>query len=118
MRDRQGPSHSGREETEPMPSFDRGTRGPIAGIARALNLGLALCVSFAASATAAAPNWLEPADLSKPGRDASNPEVAMDSAENTVAIWEREDPLHPGINLQLSTRAPGGTFTAPIALAL
>jgi hypothetical protein len=101
-----------------MPNFDRGTRAPKAGPARALVLGLALCVSSAASASAAAPNWLEPADLSKPGRNASNPEVAMDSAGNTVAIWEREDPLHPGINLQLSTRAAGGTFTAPIDLAL
>jgi hypothetical protein len=101
-----------------MESFDRGTRRPKAGLARALVLGLALCVSSAASASAAAPNWLDPADFSKPGRNASNPEVAMDSAGNTVALWEREDPLHPGINLQLSTRAAGGSFTTPIDLAL
>lgn len=100
-----------------MPNFDRGTRGPKAGLACALVLGVALCVSSAAAASAA-PNWLEPADFSKPGRNASNPEVAMDGAGNTVAIWEREDPLHPGINLQLSTRAAGGTFTTPIDLAL
>ena len=101
-----------------MPSFDRETRGPRAGLARALLLALALCVPLAASASAAAPNWLEPADLSKPGRDASNPAVAMDAAGNTIAIWERQSTLDPSLNLQISTRSAGGTFTAPVDLAL
>jgi PKD repeat protein len=96
-----------------MPSFDRGTRVPKAGLARALVLALALCVTTAASASAAAPNWLEPADLSKPGRNASNPQVAMDSAGNTVAIWEREMAT-PGVNLQISSRPAGGAFTDPV----
>src|SRR6186713_3236299 len=101
-----------------MSSFDRGRRGPEAGLARALVLGLAFCVSFAASASASAPNWLEAADLSNAGRNAGNPQVAMDAAGNTVAIWERESPLDSSHNIQVSTRAVGGAFTAPVDLVL
>ena len=81
-------------------------------------LALALCMLLAGPASAAAPNWLEPADLSKPGRNASNPAVAMDAAGNTVAIWERQSTVDPSFNLQISTRAAGGTFTAPVDFAL
>jgi hypothetical protein len=101
-----------------MPSFDRETRGLKAGLARALLLTLALCMLLAASASAAAPNWLEPADLSKGGRNASNPAVAMDGAGNTVAIWERQSTVDPSFNLQMSTRAVGGSFTAPVDFVL
>lgn len=99
-----------------MPSFDRETRWPSAGLARALVIGLALCVSSAASASAAAPNWLGPADLSKPGRDASNPQVAMDAAGNTLALWERQSTVDPSFNTQMSSRDAGGAFTAPVDL--
>jgi PKD repeat protein len=88
----------------------------MSGPVRALVLGLALCVSFAASASAAAPNWLDPADLSKPGRNASNPQVAMDAAGDTLAIWERQSTLDPSFNTQMSSRAAGGAFTAPVDL--
>jgi hypothetical protein len=69
-----------------------------------------LLLLFAAPASAA-PGWLNPADLSKPGRDASNPVVGMDSAGNTIAMWERQSPSDPSINLQISTRVPGAGFT-------
>ena len=101
-----------------MPSFDRETRGPKAGLVRALVLTLALSMLLAASASAAAPNWLEPADLSKAGRDASNPAIAMDSAGNTIAIWERQSTVDPSFNLQISSRSAGGTFTAPVDFSL
>lgn len=101
-----------------MLSFDRDRRGFVTWLATALLLGCALALLFAGSASAAAPNWLEPSDLSKPGRNASNPAVATDAAGNTVAIWERQSTADPSINLQLSTRATGGTFTTPIDLAL
>jgi hypothetical protein len=73
---------------------------------------------LSATSASAAPNWLEQVDLSKPGRDASNPAVAMDGAGNTIAIWERQSTLGPSFDLQISTRAPGGTFTAPVDFAL
>jgi hypothetical protein len=81
-------------------------------------LGCALVLLFAGSASAAAPNWLEPSDLSKPGRDASNPAVATDAAGNTVAIWERQSTADPSINLQMSTRPAGGTFSTPVDFVL
>jgi hypothetical protein len=69
--------------------------------------------AFLAAPAAAAPNWLDSADLSKPGRDASNPAIAMDAAGNTVALWERQSTLDPSFNLQISTRPAGGVFSAP-----
>ena len=101
-----------------MSSIDRDMRGPRAGIVRALLLAMALCAPLAASASAAAPNWLEPADLSQSGRNASNPEVAMDAAGDTIAIWEREAAGFPSHNLQISTRAAGETFTSPSDLVI
>jgi hypothetical protein len=102
-----------------MQSFDMGTtRALKARLAPALLLALTLCILSAASASAAAPNWLEPADLSKPGRNASNPAVAMDGAGNTIALWERQSTLDPSFNLQISTRSAGGTFTAPVDFSL
>src|SRR5215213_7668917 len=101
-----------------MPSFDRDTRGRKSRLSPAFLLVFALCLLFAASASAAAPNWLDPADLSTPGRDASNPVVEMDGAGNTIALWERQSVADPSFNTQISTRAVGGSFSAPVELAL
>ena len=85
-----------------MPSFDRETRWTEGrAAARACCSPCASACCSPASASAAAPNWLEPADLSKPGRNASNPAVAMDAAGNTIAIWERQSTIDPGFNLQI-----------------
>jgi hypothetical protein len=94
-----------------MSIFDRGMRR-VAGTTAML--ACAVCsLLFAAGAAAAAPNWSDPADLSKPGRDATNPAVAMDSAGDTLAIWERQSTANPSITLQAATRAPGEAFSAP-----
>jgi hypothetical protein len=79
-------------------------------------LATALWLLGAGSAWAA-PVWLAPVDLSAPGRDASKPVVAMDAAGNTVAIWERENVFDTSHAVQLSTRAAGGSFTAPVSLS-
>jgi PKD repeat protein len=99
-----------------MPSIAGKTRRR-AVLSRAVLLACALSLLSVTSASAGT-NWLDPSDLSKPGRDASNPAVAMDSTGNTVAIWERQSTTGPGFNLQVSTRAAGGTFTAPVDLAI
>ncbi len=91
----------------------RHTKGFLAATA----IALALCLASAAAASAGPP-WLDPADLSLPGRNASNPVVAMDAAGGTVAIWERQSTTGPSYNLQFATRSPGGSFTAPADLAL
>ena len=100
-----------------MPSFDRGTRGRARDLRAPFSSPWRSACSLAASASAAAPNWLEPADLSKPGRDASNPQVAMDAAGNTLAVWERQSTARPELQHCRCRRArTGGTFTAPVDL--
>ncbi len=83
----------------------------------AVLLGTALALLGAGSASAAA-TWLPAGDLSSPGRDAYNPEVAMDAAGNTIALWERQSPLNPSHNIQMSSRSPGGAFSAPVDISL
>jgi hypothetical protein len=73
----------------------------------------ALSVCLAASAAAAPVNWLDPAVLSKPGRDALNPAVVMDAAGNMVALWERQNTFNSSYSLQIATRPAGGALTAP-----
>ncbi len=82
-------------------------------------LGMALfCCALglvAAAAASAAPSWVGPVDLSQPGRNASNPAVAMDAAGNTVSIWERQNVLDGTSHvLQVSTREGGSGFTVPL----
>ena len=46
------------------------------------------------------PAWLAPTDLSAPGRDAVEPQVAVDGGGDTVAVWGRNDGSdfdHPGL---------------------
>jgi hypothetical protein len=83
---------------------------------RALLAAGVLCAMLSAPASAAPANWLDPVDLSKPGRDALSPEIAMDSGGNALAVWERERPEGPGINLQYATRSAGELFGAPLDL--
>ncbi len=100
-----------------MSSFAREKRrGTAAAIA--VSLACALLPALAGSASAAAPNWLDPADLSLPGRNASNPAVAMAADGETISVWERQSTVDPSHNLQISTRSAGGSFTAPADLAL
>ncbi len=76
-------------------------------------------LGMANAATAiAAPAWLPVSDVSKPGRDAFSPSVAVDSAGNTVVIWERENQSDPSHNIQASTRAVGGAFGEPVDISL
>ncbi len=93
-----------------MSIFDRGMRR-VAGTTAML--ACAVCSLLFAAGAAAAPNWSDPADLSKPGRDATNPAVAMDSAGDTLAIWERQSTANPSITLQTATRARGAPFAGP-----
>jgi hypothetical protein len=79
-----------------------------------VSCALLLCL-LGASAAAASPAWLPVTNLSAPGKDAFNPAVAMDGAGGTVAIWERQNAT--AHDLQVSTRAPGGNFSAPLELA-
>ena len=91
-----------------------GLRGAIWIAAAALCAGAAL---ISAPAALAAPAWLAPANLSAPGREASNSSVAMDEAGETVAVWERQSETGVDSDVQAATRAPGGSFSEPIRLS-
>jgi hypothetical protein len=56
-----------------------------------------------------------PANLSTPGHDGENPQVAIDSAGSAVAVWDRSD----GSNniVESARRAPGSGFGSLIDLA-
>jgi hypothetical protein len=95
----------------------RGRREFHAALLAGALLGCPLFALNAAPAQAA-PAWLPPTDLSAPGRDASSAAVAMDDAGGTVAVWERQDTAGPNHNVQVSTRDPGGPFSAPVNLSL
>jgi hypothetical protein len=73
-------------------------------------LAAALCVlaGFAAAPAHAAPRWLAPADLSAAGRDAEEPQVAVDPAGDAVAVWTRFDGAHTVV--QAAVRQAGGSW--------
>ena len=53
-----------------------------------------------------------PVDLSVAGRDAIDPQVALDAAGNALAVWSRSDGSTRVV--QATTRPAGGSFTAPV----
>jgi PKD domain len=89
------------------------------GFARALPAALLAslaCLLFASPA-AAAPAWLVPTELSAPGRDASEPALAMGESGETVAVWQRQSETEIGQTVQASTRSPGAAFSTPLELS-
>jgi PKD domain len=73
-------------------------------------LAAALCVlaGSAAAPAHAAPRWLAPVDLSAAGRDAEDPQVAVDPAGDAVAVWTRFDGAHTIV--QAAVRPAGGSW--------
>ena len=60
----------------------------------------------------AAPAWLTPADLSASGQSASEPQIAVSSDGEAVALWSRSDGARNII--QATARPPGGTWQSPV----
>ncbi len=60
-------------------------------------------------------NWTTPVNLSAAGGDDSNPQVAMDSLGNAIAVWLR----YNGTNniIQASTKTLTSTWTTPVDLS-
>ncbi|HEX7058319.1 MAG TPA: PKD domain-containing protein [Solirubrobacterales bacterium] len=56
-----------------------------------------------------------PADLSAPGQDAFDPEVAMNASGAATVVWRRSDGL--SAIAQAATREPGGAFSPPADLS-
>ena len=74
-----------------------------------------LATLASAGPAAAAPAWLAPTDLSAPGRDAVEPQVAVDAGGDTVAVWGRSN--GSDFIIQASSRPAGGGWTPPVDLS-
>lgn len=79
-----------------------------------IGLGVVAALALAGPATAA-PAWLTPTNLSALGRDAAEPQLAVDAAGDTVAVWSRSDGSHTII--QASARPAGGAWSSPVDLS-
>jgi hypothetical protein len=71
----------------------------------ALTIGLS-----GAPAALAAPAWLPPTDVSRPGVIASPPHVAVDAAGDAVAIWSRRDDAGENV-IEAASRPAGGSWS-------
>ncbi len=80
----------------------------------------ALCALFLApglSLAASQGPWILPAsDISASGQNARSPQIAVGPDETATAVWYRTN----GSNdiIQAATRAPGGSFAAPVNLSV
>jgi hypothetical protein len=74
-----------------------------------------LATLVSAGPAAAAPAWLAPTDLSAPGQDAIEPQVAVDAGGDTVAVWGRTN--GSDFIIQASSRQAGTVWTPPVDLS-
>jgi hypothetical protein len=72
-------------------------------------------LAFAASASAAAPVFAAPVDLSASGHDARFAQVAFDASGNALAVWQGFDGT--SFVAQSAFRPAGGAFAAPLDLS-
>jgi stringent starvation protein B len=61
-------------------------------------------------------NWSTPVNLSVAGQNASNPQLAIDSNNNIVAIWQRSDGTNTIIQSSTSTDQ-GANWSTPVNLS-
>jgi hypothetical protein len=97
-------------------SSDRAHAPRVSRRALALTAALLLLSTLPATAPSRAEAaWLPPVDISTVGSDATEPEVAVDSAGDVVVVWRRLD----GANYVIETaeRPAGGTWSAPLQLS-
>jgi hypothetical protein len=64
-----------------------------------------------ASTRPAGGGWSLPDDLSLPGQDAANAQVALDPSGNAIVVWERTE--GPVVRVQTAVRPIGGAWSAP-----
>jgi PKD domain len=63
------------------------------------------------ASASAAPTWLAPKDLSAPGGDALDTQVAVDAQGDSFAVWRRFDGSHQIV--QGAVRSAGGDWSRP-----
>jgi hypothetical protein len=59
--------------------------------------------------------WSTPTDLSADGRNATSPQIAIDSFGNAIAVWARSNGTN--IIIQASTKTLNGTWSTPTDLS-
>jgi PKD domain/PASTA domain len=59
--------------------------------------------------------WAAPEDVSAPGLDVDQPDVALNAAGNGVAVWQSSNGVTTGI--RAATRTAAGSWSAPQALS-
>lgn len=70
-----------------------------------------MCALLFVGSASGAPAWLAPQDLSAPGQDASNGDVAVDAEGNAYAVWARYNGAE--YIVQASIRPAGGGWQPP-----
>jgi hypothetical protein len=79
-------------------------------------LVLACAVALFVPATAqATPTWLSAINISDPGQDAFEPDVAVAPDGTVIAVWTRSD--GSVFRIQASTRSPSGAWSAPATIS-
>jgi hypothetical protein len=95
----------------------RSTLVTSAALRRRLPAALIACAACLVAAPAASAGvWLPPQDLSAPGRDATNPTVAMADSGSTTALWEKDNTKDAGFHGEAVLREPGQQFSPPAEL--
>jgi hypothetical protein len=67
------------------------------------------------SAASATPTFLTGTNVSDPGQDGFESEVAQDGAGNVYAVWTRSDGAN--FRIQYATRTPAGAWSTPVTLS-
>jgi hypothetical protein len=70
---------------------------------------------FLPAAAGATPTFLSPVDMSDPGRDAYQPQVAEDASGNVLAVWTRSDGT--SLRIQARVRTAGGNWGATASIS-
>ena len=77
-----------------------------------LTLASVLALPLAAHAT---PTFLSAINLSDPGQDGFEPQVAVDGSGNVIAVWTRSDGTN--LRIQSADRTPSGPWSTPQTLS-
>jgi hypothetical protein len=59
--------------------------------------------------------WQQPVNLSQPGQNAEEPELAVDPQGDAVAVWRRSDGSN--LRVQAASKPAGGAWQAPVNLS-
>ncbi len=74
-------------------------------------LALAAALFVIPAAAQATPTFLSAINISDPGQDGFEPQVAVDGSGNVISVWTRSDGTN--FRIQSANRTPSGTWSSP-----